>query len=309
MTTVYCQMLGDAIPNEVCGEEQGQRGCKNCKAPTRRCQKCKTGIVTHYSDGWCTSCAPTVRVAPTEEKHSPPPERPMTFLQKIRLSRAPPTLIGRQSRKMMTVVGSTYSISVGLRYVIYLTPPEFALWNWVVSEHREDSLDKEIMLPPGPRGLRRSETQESLALTAEEYWGVVDKFQQAGLLQHVRTIGERLSYYRVCFNPRKYHVVRIASRVPAGLTVVERTLIDTVQEGEFDVPEFAEVQAGVKEWILGQFPVLNPLRVRAKLIGYVLSKTHRSWGILYLHSKSQRCLICRRGFEPYNFFLVPELVS
>lgn len=327
MANVYCQMLGDAIPHEVCGEEQAQRGCKNCKAPTRKCETCKSRPVTCYSEGICGECAdpkpveiafdlmPTAATSVVAESLSVEPEAPkpsaapkLSLIDKVRalrkLTKGP-----KVERSTTTVVGSTYSVSVGLRHVVYLTPAEFAVWNWIVAERREDDPNAEIMLPPGPRGLRRSDTQEPLPLTTKEYWEVVHKFKKGGLMEHVRTIGERMSYYRVRFNPAKYHVVRVPERMGYGLTRLERELIDTVQEGDFDVPEFSDVQVVVKEWLQERFPDLNSLRVRAKLVGYIQSSTHRSWGVLYLHGKSQRCLVCRKGFEPYRFFLAPELVS
>lgn len=322
MAIVYCQMLGDGIPEEVCAEEQGQRGCKNCKAPTRRCEKCKAHPASKTGNGICEDCAhltvstkpqltpePAAVVEVVDDSVKPvtavPPEplSRVTLLDKIRGIR-------EHQRQTRPVVGqrvghsgTTYGAADGLRFVIYLTPVEFAVWNWIVGERREDDPEAEVMLPPGPKGLRRSETQEPISCTVDEYWEVVFMFQQHRLLEHVRTVGERISFYHVLFNPAKYHVVRIAKRIMLGLKSWHRELIDAVQADELDIPGYDEVAPDIKDWIQNRFPELDALHMRAKLVGFVCSRTYQSWGVLYLHGRSRRCLVCKKGFEPYDFYI------
>ena len=316
MQIVYCQMLGDGIPVEVCHEEQGQRGCKTCKAPTRKCEKCRRNPAAPATPGLCESCAspreepvvvmtvvePTVADAQPTVVASPPPTR-LTLLDKIRGVREHQRKPRSPAARSAHSSGTTYGVADGLRFVIYLTPVEFAVWNWVVSERRVDDPTSEVMLPAGPRALRRNETQEPISCTMEEYWATVFKFQQHGLLEHVRTVGERLSFYRVLFNPVKYHVVRIAKRVMLGLKPLQWELIAAVQADELDIPGYDEVASDIKEWIQERFPVLDPIHMRAKLVGFVHSRSYQSWGTLYLHGASRRCLVCKKGFEPYDFYI------
>lgn len=323
MTTVYCQMLGDAIPADICSSEQGHRGCKNCKASTRKCEKCKKNSVAKAVDGLCDECvcpvAVVVEVSKVETKSSsldmlptenmgtnsvvvPSPPRRLTLMEKIRgVHETRNTTRSRLNTDVSS--GTTYSAMDGVRLVVYFTPAEFAVWNWVTAERQVDNPEAEILLPQGPRGLKRSEMQEPISFTTDEYWDVVAKFEQMGLLRHIRTVGERLSFYQALFNPARYHVVRIATRVKLLLEPLHQDLIAAVQADEIDIPEYDAVAVEIRDWIMERFPELDAVKMRAKLVGFVSSRTYQSWGILYLHGRSRRCLVCKKGFEPYIFHL------
>lgn len=53
---VYCRLLGGSIPASLCSQEQGQRGCKGCDAPSRRCEACGTRTSAHPKFGLCDPC-------------------------------------------------------------------------------------------------------------------------------------------------------------------------------------------------------------------------------------------------------------
>lgn len=66
---VFCQISGGMIDKATCAEEQGQRGCRGCKAPTRKCRACKTEPVQDFIHGHCSGCTPRLESSVETELH------------------------------------------------------------------------------------------------------------------------------------------------------------------------------------------------------------------------------------------------
>lgn len=105
--TVWCRMVNDKLPLQMCDEEQNSKACRGCTAASRRCMACGVARgITDAENGWCEQCAAKGGSVERGLAFEETTDRAITrALDRVRLIAAPKTTAGKEpSLSLQTTV-------------------------------------------------------------------------------------------------------------------------------------------------------------------------------------------------------------
>ncbi len=193
----------------------------------------------------------------------------------------------------------TDPVSLEMAHVIYLTPLEDAIWRYLVRVQEEALTDNGFDLPMDPMAFDLAGNTGRPSCGRLQYTDALCRFITAGMLLPVDPLNPRR--HRLMVHPNACHAVRILERSTVALLAQEAEVLQAVRAFAWPQTEVETTMSRVQTWIQESYPDLPEKKFHLKLVGYVQSQLVQAWGILYLHGRSKRCLICLPGLEPFNF--------
>ena len=199
-----------------------------------------------------------------------------------------------------SAVANANAIATGPKFVLYLTPKKYDLWETFCALAR-DSIDKQkrFALASDPHEFHATCASQSLTCSPVEYADGIDYFVKMKMIEEIRgklIAGKRA--FRFLVNWEEFHYIKIEDRLPSFVDEFWFGVVQLLQ----NTPSIVDDQSRgmtirVAELVQSQFPILSQENIRKRIFGNPWGLSG-GLGIITTHEETGNRLLCWPGFEP-----------